>query len=107
MASVFGVEVILAPAEALDGRVELFFARRDDGLVGEGGQVLLAFDAGVESRANPPDAGAVFGVRAGGDEESVHGPVVVGLDVAEGGEFQRRGELRNCGFHVSCLSWSG
>src|SRR5512135_2932783 len=54
--SVFGGEVLLAPAEAFEGGVEFLFARRDDRLIGERDQVLLAFDAGIEGGADAPDA---------------------------------------------------
>ena len=45
--SVFNVEMLLAPEKAFDRRIELFFARGNDRLIGQGDQVLLAFDAGV------------------------------------------------------------
>jgi K+-sensing histidine kinase KdpD len=51
--------------------------RAVDGLVGEGDQVLLAFDAGVQTGADAPDTGGVAGVGTGCDEKTVHGPVVI------------------------------
>jgi len=52
----------------------------DDALAVEGDQSLLTFDARVESRADAPDASAVLRVRAGSNEEAVHGPVMVGAE---------------------------
>ncbi len=70
--------MLLAPAQALEGRIELLLGGGDNALAIKGDQSLLALDSRVESRADTPNAGAVFRVRARGDEEAIHGPMMVG-----------------------------
>ena len=69
--------MLFAPAEVFDGGVEFFFAGRNDGLMREGDEVFLAFDPGIQALADAPNAGAVFGIRTGGNQESIHRPMMV------------------------------
>ncbi len=48
----------MMPAEAFGGGVELLFGRRNHRLVGEGDEIQLAFDAGVEGGADAPRSAA-------------------------------------------------
>lgn len=75
-----GCEVPFAPAQALHGWIELLLRRSDHALAIERNQRLLAFDARVQGRTDAPDAGRVFRVRAGSNQQAIHGPVVVGAE---------------------------
>ena len=69
--------MLLSPTEAFKGWGKLFLGRWNDGLIGQRNEVLLAFDSRVKRGANAPHSGAVVGVGTGGDQESVHRPVMI------------------------------
>ena len=63
--------------EAVNCWIEFLLGGRDDALAVQGDQGFLTFDARVERRADAPDACGMFGVGAWGDEEAVHGAMMV------------------------------
>ena len=75
--SVFGGEVVLAPAEAFRGGEELGFGGLEHRTTGEADEIAPAVLAFIEVRTDSPNAGVVMRVWTGSDEETIHCPVVI------------------------------